>query len=484
MPRQGSSSYAVSVAPIVAALALSSGCGSDAQSGMTRVPADTVSGGAAGTAGAQVDAGAGGTSGAAGYAGSIAAAGSTAFVNGSLVFEEGAVDAAARDSQGNLLLLRESSAAGQQRGILITKRSSAGATEWELPLEHGAYGCQALAIDVDDSIVIACSVERSVKLGEFAWQVPPEQRAVVLARITASGVPSWAKLVGTGSFVNASAVALDASGNIHVAGMLIGAVDFGGAVLNSQSYDGYVASFSADGVQLRSRLYGDSRWQGISSITATAEGLLMAGSFEGAIDFGGLSLRTKGFGVSNLFIAEVSAAGEATSAERIPSGGLSHIEAVADEQRICAAGSFNDSIELTGSVTSARSDDLFVHCRSRSSGAVFSRTFGSEGLDFFGGVALTETGLVATASSAGQIEIDGRRLGDPEARSVVVVEFDAQGQLVQGHAFGCADLCGAFPLVDGARLTIAGYFDRSLQLPTATLESADSAGFVFELARP
>jgi hypothetical protein len=75
--------------------------------------------------------------------------------------------------------------------------------------------------------------------------------SVLLSRFDASGSNVWSRLIGTNSQVftyGYNGLVSDASGNVTVAGVMNGAADFGGIVLTSTGYMGFMAQYNSNGV--------------------------------------------------------------------------------------------------------------------------------------------------------------------------------------------------------------------------------------------
>ena len=87
----------------------------------------------------------------------------------------------------------------------------------------------------------------------------------------------------------AAALAVDAAGNILVAGQFEGTIDFGVGPLTSLKTDGFVAKLSPTGDGLWSKRFGEVKSQDLASgIAVDASGtVIVTGIFEGTVDFGG-----------------------------------------------------------------------------------------------------------------------------------------------------------------------------------------------------
>ena len=114
----------------------------------------------------------------------------------------------------------------------------------------------------------------------------------------------WSHIFGDAFEQFSYDVACDASGNIIIAGYFEGAVDFGGGTLTSAgAYDAFVAKFSPEGTHLWSDSFGDSQEQYSFGVAADNSGdVIITGFFAGSVDFGSGVLTSAG--LYDIFIAK------------------------------------------------------------------------------------------------------------------------------------------------------------------------------------
>ncbi len=107
---------------------------------------------------------------------------------------------------------------------------------------------------------------------------------------------------GTGGDFGA-AIAVDGAGNVLVTGQFSGTVDFGGGALtNAGSRDIFLAKYDAAGAHLFSQRFGDTDFDSGAAIAVDGAGnVLVTGSFEGTVDFGGGALTSAG---NDIFLAK------------------------------------------------------------------------------------------------------------------------------------------------------------------------------------
>ena len=380
------------------------------------------------------------------------------------------INAMARTGSGEIVLAVRHSMVGS-----VVKLDARGNVVWE-DSPATATVCSGIAIAPDDSITVVCTV------GEVFDRTP------MLARYTSAGELIWSKRVAEGPEVVASALAQDAGGNLYLSGFVDGTTNFGDEQKTSLAEDGFLAKFTPDGTHALSRLYGDARRQWATQVVVAPDGsVVLGGDFEGAIDFGAGELRTRGFGVSNLFVTELTETAEPLRASRIVTGStlarVTGLGAAAD--RVCAAGSFRELIELENrSVASLGSDDLFVTCLDRTGVPIFGRTFGGPELDSGGTLALDPDGTAMLGCRLnGPVLVGEETIGTPGRRVMALIEIDPQGGVVRHRAFAAGSLSNITSLVlEQDRVLFAGYFEAELALPIGTLR-AEQAPFVAQLRR-
>jgi hypothetical protein len=131
-------------------------------------------------------------------------------------------------------------------------------------------------------------------------------RDVFVASFDPSGQHRWSKRFGNGADQRARALAVSPAGLVAITGSLEGSADFGGGVFKTAGKsDAFVAVFDAAGQHLASHPFGDPADQHGELVAFGSQGeLVLAGSYEGAIDFGGGPLPAAK--TSRKFIAQYS----------------------------------------------------------------------------------------------------------------------------------------------------------------------------------
>jgi len=123
--------------------------------------------------------------------------------------------------------------------------------------------------------------------------------AIVLLPLAANAqafVYDWGRSFGGVGDQDGGGIAVDASGNVVIAGSFWNTVDFGGGPLVSAGdWDVFVARLDAAGNHLWSRRFGDAGGQSLRAMSTDALGnIYLTGIFFGTIDFGGGPITSNG----------------------------------------------------------------------------------------------------------------------------------------------------------------------------------------------
>src|SRR5262249_12548524 len=156
------------------------------------------------------------------------------------------------------------------------------------------YGT-GVAIDASDNVYVTGRFSGTVNFGGGDL-VSAGSFDVGLAKFSSTGAHQWSRRMGGTNWDEASSLAVDAAGNVCVAGDFAGTADFGGGPLVSAgSFDGFLAKYSTAGTFLWANRVG-----GTSADMPTAVGVdsggnpTLVGYFAGTANFGGANLTSAG----------------------------------------------------------------------------------------------------------------------------------------------------------------------------------------------
>ena len=254
----------------------------------------------------------------------------------------------------------------------------------------------------------------------------------------------WAKRFGASSEQRPQALAVDASGNVVVAGRMVGSMAFGSTVLASGGgLDVFVAKLSPDGDPVWARSFGDAAEQQAFGVAVDAAGnVLLTGVFAGTIDFGGGagSVHTSA-GLVDAFVVKLSGSTGNHVWSRAAGGTLDQAGlavATDDQGNVFVGGPFAGATDfgLGATSTSVAALDAFVWKLSSAGVPQWVKTFGEAGDDETLAVATNAAGHVfATGYFDEEVDFGSGVINDGGSTDVFVVEIDALGNYVFGEGF-------------------------------------------------
>jgi Bacterial Ig domain/Fibronectin type III domain len=301
-----------------------------------------------------------------------------------------------------------------------------------------AYG---VAVDAGGNAIAVGSFKGSLDFG-CGMLSTDNTSDIFIAKYSQTGSCQWSKhLNGSGS-ATALSVAIDGSSNIIVAGYFNGSVDFGGGFLTSDGQtDFFIAKYSSTGAYQWARCLGSiSSGGGVAySVETDNNGnILVTGYFNGSVNFGGGFLTSTG-GV-DIFIAKYSPTGAYLWAKRMGSSvddmGLNI--AVDNSGEVLVAGTFQGSVDFGGgSLISAGKKDIFVAKYSPNGAHLWSKSFGSATDDYAYGVAVDDyDDVVLTGTFTGTIDSGGGPMSPSGGGDIFLVKYSSSGQHIWSNHYG------------------------------------------------
>jgi hypothetical protein len=315
----------------------------------------------------------------------------------------------------------------------------------------------SIAVDPSGNLILAGVFAGTVNFGGGPVTAPTGD--LFLAKFGNGGSHQWSKAFGSPSSLTAPAVALDSAGSAYMDGAFQGSVDFGsGQLVSKGGWDIFATRQDANGDTGWSLAAGDAGYQATKNVVVDKDGnCILAGEFSGAINFGAAPLMSAG--ALDAFLAKLDSQGKHVWSARF--GGtdnqLARALAVDKAGNVIVAGMFKDAIDLGGGPLANKGDfDIFIGKLSPDGNHIWSRSFGNSDAQTVYDVTVSPDGdVVITGATAGPLDLGGGPLTNDHPLNI----------------FG-AKLHGA----DGSHAWSKAFGDASNQAPTRV--AVDSSGNV------
>jgi uncharacterized protein (AIM24 family) len=299
------------------------------------------------------------------------------------------------------------------RDIFIAKYAPSGKYMWSkrfggsLPDEgHG------VAVDASGNIHAVGCFESTVSLGgQELTSVGGDD--VFVAKFDGSGKHLWSRSFGSKKTDNAGDVAVDSKGAVVITGAMYGEVDFGGGTLwGLGQTDIFVAKLTAAGKHEWSKLYGSPEMDDGQAVAVDgADNVILAASFQLTADIGGKKLTSAG--KRDVLLAMLTPAGGLVWSKRIGgTGDDAPWDVAAGAGTVVLAGDFDGQVDFGGGrLTSSGESDMFIASYSAAGKHRWSEGAGGSWLDWTAGVAVDKKGNVAAVGAfRGAMDLAGERL--------------------------------------------------------------------------
>ncbi len=249
----------------------------------------------------------------------------------------------------------------------------------------------SVAVDNSGNILLAGSLKGTADFGG-SLLTSAGGEDMVLAKYSSSGVHQWSYRFGGAGDETVKAIALDASGNIFVAGYFTGSGSFGGSTFTSAGqYNSFLAKYSASGQHLWSKSFGSTSSTTyidlFNALALDSQGnVVVTGTFQGDASFGGASLHSQWGTAVNTVLAKYSTDGTHLWSKNFASGNENYANGIAIDRsdNIILTGSFftsvnfasNDGLDRTITSVAPTYQNIFVAKFTRDGSHIWSKRFG------------------------------------------------------------------------------------------------------------
>ncbi|WP_437778528.1 hypothetical protein [Sorangium sp. So ce1097] len=255
---------------------------------------------------------------------------------------------------------------------------------------------------------------------------------------------TWARLIGGVEVEAVSDVAVDAMGNVYVAGYFMGAVSFGDDVLiASGERDAFLVKLSASGDYIWSRQVGDIRQETAYSLAVSPEGEAFLATLELETNVSSMALSLRKYDSEGALLWEKPLGGSLCGGI-LPSV-VSDMEFHSDGDLILA-GNYCGSIRFGEEhVITNTSDwgDLFVAKLRASDGSVgdegrgWLMTAGGNGSQMVAAISVDSAGNIIVAGHfRDELNLDGRVYPSAGSTDIFVIKLTSRGLVSWSRVLG------------------------------------------------
>lgn len=295
--------------------------------------------------------------------------------------------------------------------------------------------------------------------------------------------------VGGGSF---RALAVNASGEILLAGNFTGNLDFGcGPLTSAGRWDIFLAKLSSSGVCQWSKRFGGPAASPTSEDCASGialdtndNSILLTGCYDSGIDFGGGPLPS--YSPSSMFLAKFASNGDHLWSRHVSGTGMATGRSVAVDRtgNVFVTGSFSGPVDFVNRALNSYgglSSDMFLAKFSGSGVLSWVRQYGQSGSSVDGiSLALDAGGDVALlAQFYGPASVGGPIHTNAGGGDIVLAKYSGRdGAYIWSTAFGGSALDSPCSLTVDAlgRITIAGMFLGSINFGGGLISTPSGGG--------
>jgi len=314
-----------------------------------------------------------------------------------------------------------------------------GAAVWSKRFGNfdGQYGLDVEA-DSLGNVYMTGTFYSSIDLG--AGPIMATSLDGFLAKFDPAGNLLWSKHFASSTSAKPRPLAIDTAGNVVVAGSFEDSVDFGGGPLVATNGDAFVAKYDSSGKHLWSKKFGGTNFQGVSNLTIDAQNnIIMSGEFTGTLDLGGGTMTATNF---DFFVAKFD-----TNGTHVWSKYLDHVDpgqpqvmgiAADSTGNVVFSGYFYGTMNFGGGpLTSASSYDVFVVKVDPAGQHVWSKRYGGPLGQNPSGLGFDNAGnLFIAGSFKGTIDLGGGTLTSAGNDDFWLAKLDPAGNHLWSKRYG------------------------------------------------
>ncbi|AHJ98790.1 SBBP repeat-containing protein [Hymenobacter swuensis] len=354
------------------------------------------------------------------------------------------------------------------------------------PITSNGSNAQKILVAADGSQIIYGIYEGTITFAGTTLTAGTGDAHLFLAKLNADGSMAWVRQIEGTEEEYAASLAVDAAGNVYMAGYFTGSFSFGAVTLttsNRDVVDAFIVKFDAQGQPLWSKTGGATTdnvyLDGIG--TDAAGNVYVAGDFTGTVDFGGSSANQLTAASEDIFLYKFSAAGVPLWTRQAggTNGDYNYGLAVDATGNAYLTGSISGSATF-GSITLASTttdEDLYVVKYDAQGTALWAQREAT---------ANEDQGLDIAVDAAGQVVVggyaNGRQVGTSYESAGYLARFSAPGPLLWSRQITASTPSeygiGSVAYDGRGGIYAVSSYDGTLTLGPSTLTTNEETSFV------
>jgi hypothetical protein len=337
---------------------------------------------------------------------------------------------------------------------------------------------RSLAPTPDGGLVVIGEFRNTAKLGASTFTSLGGTDVLVAKLDASTGEIIWAKQFGSAGEDAGLSIAVDDSGNVYIAGSFNGAITFGGSTMQTAGgTDVFVASLDAAGNHRWSQRFGGAMFDSGRSVAVRGSLVTVVGAFSGSMLLNGMT--TTSAGAQDTFVVNFTTGGDITWARAVGGNGADVPNGVSIDSNgnIVMVGRFSGTTNLGGTaLTSNGFEDLFIAKYRGADGVhLFSKRAGSTGFDAATAVAVdTANNTYVLGTYTGSVDFGGPTPLTAMGIDLFLVKYSLAGAYVWARSFGPNLFGQSLSINRAGELALSGGFCGTVSFGGGPLSSVGS----------
>jgi hypothetical protein len=281
---------------------------------------------------------------------------------------------------------------------------------------------------------------------------------------------SFNKRFGNTSIDRGRAIAIDASGNVYVAGSFQTSIDFGGGTLTSAGGDeAFLAKFDSNGNHLWSKSFGQVGAEASTDVAVDASGnVYLTGYFNSTVNFGGSALFA--VGGFDMFLAKFNSLGVHQWSKNFGSGSddFAYALTLDPSSNVIITGTYRGTTPITWGGANFGGfglNDTFLAKFNSAGTHIASVVFGGTGNEFGGDVGTDAAGNVyLTGYFENTVNFGGGALVSAGSQDIILAKYDANLVHVWSKRLGStgSDIAYSLSVNPTGEVQVTGAFNNTV----------------------